>query len=307
MTEANYKDQVELLLRVLPALKVTTCFAMHGGTAINLFYRNMPRFSVDIDLTYVPIQDRVTSQRHVIDGLELLKKNIEFQCRDLRVDLKAEMWKLLVKSRYTQIKIEVNKVSRGTISIPEFMPLCEYAQEMFDQYVAVRTVPYGQTFGGKICAALDRQHPRDMFDVQYLLNEGLNDDVKKGLILNLLSAPRPLHEVIAPHLQDHKETLTHQFNGMTLEAFSYEQYESVRDALIVAVHELLDEDDKMLLVSFKSGKPEWPSYNFSAFPAVQWKLQNIQRLKEVDPEKHQLQYQFLVSKLEQRPKRQEIE
>jgi predicted nucleotidyltransferase component of viral defense system len=49
------KNQVRLLLAVLPEVAKETCFAMHGGTAINLFLRDMPRLSVDIDLTYVEI------------------------------------------------------------------------------------------------------------------------------------------------------------------------------------------------------------------------------------------------------------
>lgn len=299
--EDSYKEQVALLLRVLPELKHTTFFAMHGGTAINLFYRDMPRLSVDIDITYVLIQDRMTTQQAVIGGLSLLKKNLASQHQDLRVDLKADMWKLLIQSRQTRIKLEVNKVSRGTIVTPEIMPLCEKAQEVFDQYITVRTVPYGQTFGGKICAALDRQHPRDMFDVQYLLKDGLNEEVKKGMILNLLSGPRPLHEVIMPNLQDHRATMRDQFSGMTSEKFSYDQYESVRRALIVEVHKLLGDDDKKLLLSFKAGKPEWGTYNFAEFPAVQWKLQNIQQLKEHNPEKHKAMYHMLEEKLNTAP------
>lgn len=301
MTDNRYRKQVELLLLVLPELKVTDYFAMHGGTAINLFYRNMPRLSVDIDLTYVPIQDKPTSQQAVISGLHVLKNNLVSRYRDMHVDVQEDMWKLLVKSRGTQIKLEVNKVSRGTVSPPEIMPICEKAQETFDQYITVRTVPYGQTFGGKMCAALDRQHPRDMFDILYLLKDGLNEEVKKGLLLNLLSGPRPLHEVITPHLQDHRETMRNQFDGMALETFSYAQYESVRNNLIVAVHALLNDEDRKLLLSFKSGRPEWSSYNFSAFPAVQWKLQNIQRLKIQNPEKHRLQHHLLALALVRGP------
>lgn len=48
----KYNHQVRLLLAVLPEIAKEHCFALHGGTAINLFIRNMPRLSVDIDLTY---------------------------------------------------------------------------------------------------------------------------------------------------------------------------------------------------------------------------------------------------------------
>lgn len=57
--EKIYKDQVKLLLDVLPLVSKGQCFALHGGTAINLFIRNMPRLSVDIDITYLPIEDGI--------------------------------------------------------------------------------------------------------------------------------------------------------------------------------------------------------------------------------------------------------
>jgi predicted nucleotidyltransferase component of viral defense system len=53
-----YRKQVELLVQTLPQVAEETCFALKGGTAINLFVRDMPRLSVDIDLTYLPISDR---------------------------------------------------------------------------------------------------------------------------------------------------------------------------------------------------------------------------------------------------------
>jgi hypothetical protein len=58
--EANnpFTEQVRLLVALLPSVAKQTCFALKGGTAINLFLRDMPRLSVDIDLTYLPVEDR---------------------------------------------------------------------------------------------------------------------------------------------------------------------------------------------------------------------------------------------------------
>lgn len=58
---SHYKNQVALLLSILPEVAKEKDLAVHGGTAINLFVRNMPRLSVDIDLTYIPVRDRTTS------------------------------------------------------------------------------------------------------------------------------------------------------------------------------------------------------------------------------------------------------
>lgn len=56
-----YRKQVQLLVRVLPLVDTEKCFALKGGTAINLFYRILPRLSVDIDLLYIPMDDRETA------------------------------------------------------------------------------------------------------------------------------------------------------------------------------------------------------------------------------------------------------
>lgn len=72
-----YKKQVSLLIRIMPSVYRIKDFAVHGGTAINLFHKNMPRYSVDIDLTYIPIQGREESLSAINSLLEQLKINIE--------------------------------------------------------------------------------------------------------------------------------------------------------------------------------------------------------------------------------------
>ena len=57
----EYAEKVEILLRVLPIVMDEKVFAVHGGSAINLFVRDLPRYSVDIDLTYMPLQEREES------------------------------------------------------------------------------------------------------------------------------------------------------------------------------------------------------------------------------------------------------
>jgi len=66
----TYRQQVSLLLSVLPEVAKERCFALHGGTAINLFIRNMPRLSVDIDLTYLPIENREPSLKNIAEALQ---------------------------------------------------------------------------------------------------------------------------------------------------------------------------------------------------------------------------------------------
>ena len=77
MNRQIYRSQVALLLRIIPCVYKIEDFAVHGGTAINLFHSNMPRYSVDIDLTYIPIEDRETSLAAINAHLLQLKKDIE--------------------------------------------------------------------------------------------------------------------------------------------------------------------------------------------------------------------------------------
>jgi predicted nucleotidyltransferase component of viral defense system len=272
--------------------------ALHGGTAINLFVRNMPRLSVDIDLTYLPSDggNREAALQGIFDVLERIKINLEVQ--GLNVVHQADKCKLQVSSKKAQIKVEVNSTGRGTLSEPQKMILCDRAQTELDAFVAMNVVPFGQLYGGKICAALDRQHPRDMFDVKYLLeNEGFSEEVKRGFLLCLVGTSRPIHELIQPNRLDQREKMANQFDGMTANIFSYEDFERVREKLIRTIHEHLTSLDKDFILSIGSGNPRWDIHNFANFPAVRWKLQNIQKLIANAPQKYQAQEEELRTKL----------
>lgn len=285
---SDYKQQVSLLLQVLPEVAKEPDFALHGGTAINLFVRDMVRLSVDIDLTYTLIEDRKTSFKNIIDGLDRIKVKLEKILPEAAITLKRETLKLQITTVNAQIKLEVNQINRGVMDDTVTLPLCEKAQEEFDVFCAVPVVPLGQLYGGKICAALDRQHPRDLFDVKYLLeNEGFTDVIKKGFLLFLLSSNRPLHEMLHPNFIDQRETLVNQFEGMSPEPFTYGDFEKIREQLVKTIHQNITDQDKEFLLSFGEGIPNWDIYDFERFPAVQWKLQNLTKLKNGNPEKHE--------------------
>lgn len=296
--EKVYRQQVALLLAVLPEVAKEKCFALHGGTAINLFVRNMPRLSVDIDLTYLPIEDREISIKHIAEALERIKSNIQKVVPNVRITPRLDAGKLQISANKVDMKIEVNLVNRGALTQPIEMPLCEKAQNEFEAFCSIPVVSLGQLFGGKIVAALDRQHPRDLFDVKYLLaKEGFTQEIKEGFLLCLLCSDRPIHEVIIPNFQDQQSALANQFSGMTDEEFSYNEYESVREKLVATIHKHLTDQDKEFLLNVKNVTPDWSIYDFQRFPSVKWKLQNLQKLKEKNPDKHREQYEILKKKL----------
>lgn len=293
-----YRQQVSLLLSVLPEVAKEKSFALHGGTAINLFIRDMPRLSVDIDLTYLPIEERETSLRNIADALQRIKANIEKVIPGVRITPRLDAGKLQVSSSGIDIKVEVNLVNRGTLAEPLDTPLCEKAQTTFEAFCVMPVVPSGQLFGGKIVAALDRQHPRDLFDVKYLLNEeGFTEEVKKGFLFCLLCSDRPINEVIKPNFQDQRSAHANQFAGMSDEAFSYEEFEETRERLVEAVNTALTENDKAFLLSVNEVNPDWNIYDFQRFPSINWKLQHLQKLKTNNPKKHSEQLERLKEKL----------
>ena len=278
---SNYKNQVALLLQVLPEVAKEKCFALHGGTAINLFIRDMPRLSVDIELTYFPIEDRDKSFQKIIAALGHIKGNLEKILPKAVITLKEKILKLQITTAKAQIKLEVSQINRGILNELVELPLCDKAQEEFDAFCSISVVSMGQLYGGKICAALDRQHPRDLFDIKDLLeNEGFTDEIKKGFILLLLSCNRPINEMLEPNLIDQREAMINQFDGMSSEPFTYEDFEKTRETLIDTIRQSLTAKDKEFLISFSNLTPDWSIHDFERFPAVQWKLQNLTKLKK---------------------------
>lgn len=282
-----YKIQVALLLQVLPEVAKEADFALHGGTAINLFVREMPRLSVDLDITYMPIEDRATSLSKIIAALKRIKANIASIVPKVHITLDEKILKLLISTPSAQIKLEVNQANRGVLETPKEMMLCQRAQDEFNAFAAITVVSLSQLYGGKICAALDRQHPRDLFDIKLLMeHEGFTKGIKEGFILCLLSSNRPLYEILNPNLTDQRHAMENHFDGMSAVPFSYEDFEKTRVELIKTVNESLTEKDKTFLMSVIGLEPNWEIYDFEEFPAVKWKLENLKKLKEANPTKY---------------------
>ena len=295
-----YTKQVKLLLDVLPEVAKEACFAMHGGTAINLFVRDMPRLSVDIDLTYVEIAERNETLEGINAALMRIKERIEGLRPSIRIQHKENICKLQLDERGVMIKIEVNMVGRGLIGEATKAQLCEAAQEQFDAFCAMPIVPLGQLYGGKICAAMDRQHPRDLFDVKLLLdNEGFTDEIKRGFLFGLVSSNRPTHEMLNPHLLDQRVAFENQFEGMSAIEFRYDEYEATRLQLIETIQSSLNESDKAFLLSLTGLDTDWSIYDFQDFPSVKWKLLNLEKFKTENPETYQQQLSELGKLLAQ--------
>jgi predicted nucleotidyltransferase component of viral defense system len=306
MITQAYKAQVDLLLQVLPYIAKEEMFALKGGTAINLFVRDMPRLSVDVDLTYLPINSREEALSDIQKGLGRIKVDLENNVRGLKihtVPLRAGTdVKLNCQGQGAQIKIEVNTITRGNVFPTELMQVVDSVQDEFNKFAAINVVSLAELYGGKICASIDRQHPRDLFDVKLLFeNEGFNNEIWEGFKVGLISHYKPINELLSPVLKNQKSAFKNQFAGMTSIGFSYDDYESTRDTLIRTITQRLTDDDKKFLISFEKGSPIWslfPQPILKDLPAVKWKLKNIQKLVQLSPEKHKMMIGKLKSILE---------
>ncbi len=298
-----YRRQVALLIRVMPLVFKIKDFAVHGGTAINLFHRNLPRYSVDIDVTYFPLQDRLTSLKTINDHLANLKSAIEKAVPGIHVVHKPDILKLQCTKEGTTIKIEVNGIKRGAIGDVEKIQLCDKAKEEFGMSCYANIVSWSQLYGGKIVAALSRQHPRDLFDCRGITS-GDFEAVKNGFMLCLMGSDKPIIECLNPNPIDQRYALDNQFEGMTDEPFSYTDYEKARLKLIEVVNQGLTENDRSFLISFEKGNPDWGKCcagDLSKYPSVRWKLQNIANLKSMNPAKHKKGVDKLISYFEKLP------
>ena len=285
MSDAQYRAQVALLVRILPLLDSEPDFALKGGTAINLFWRDLPRLSVDLDLTYLPLADRRTSLMAIDAGLRRLAERIPAQIRGAVVDMQggAEgVHRLLVRAGGTQVKIEVTPVLRGVVFAPERRRVSPRVEDAFG-FAEVTLVSFADLYAGKMVAALDRQHPRDLFDVRDLLaTEGLTRPLIEAFLVYLVSHNRPMAEVLAPNRKELAEDFQRTFVGMSEVPVELDDLLQAREALIAGVHAALTETDRRFLLGVKTGAPDWSLVGLpdaAALPAVQWKMTNLARLE----------------------------
>jgi hypothetical protein len=292
----EYTDKVSLLVETIPFIAKETCFALKGGTAINLFYRDMPRLSVDIDLTYVDFDDRDTVYVKINEALGRISTSLIHNGFSAAVQGNGEEKKIIVSNRVASIKIEPNYTIRGCVYTPTMHTICGKAEREYG-YAEMQIVSSAELYGGKICAALDRQHPRDLFDVQGLFSTDEQiPNLLSGFLTMLLGHNRPIHELLNPQAKDQSEVFVKEFFGMTDIDFSYQDHVRSFDDLIRFIHNGITPYESFLL-DFVSLTPDFQTLgipNLDRMPAIRWKLQNLERLKKSNPDKFDEQYEKLV-------------
>jgi len=286
-----YLQTARLLTKVAPLVFTDDAFALKGGTAINLFVRELPRLSVDLDVVLV---DYTLTRDQAVSEINRFIRATAERLRRYGMETHAPKnafgeTKLLVRQDDVEVKVETNLILRGTVQPVSNKPLTQMATNVLLADVEVPVVSFEDMYGGKLVAALDRQHPRDLFDVMQLLsNEGITADVRQAFVVYLACHNRPVHEVLSPVIRDITYDYESTFAGMTRDIVELNDLVATRQKMIKILHEELSVSERNFLLSLVSAEPQWDLIavpHLKCLPGIRWKLQNIKKLKETQPAK----------------------
>lgn len=287
----NYKylNQVRFLINILGEIKqISSDFALKGGTAINLFYQNLPRLSIDIDLVYLPIEERDKSLREISGFLSEISNKMDYKFYSIIDSDTKYLKKLIVKSEWGNIKIEPSLIVRGNLETVKNVELCKKAQSSFETNINFQCLSINEVYAGKFVAALDRQHPRDLFDIRIFIEQFVNlknntEKFYELVLIYLLQSNRPISELIEPHLLSVEKTYYDQFLGLTNIEISLEELQETRFKLVEIVKHSVFHKYFDFIISFMNIEPNWELLNYypqtKYLPGIKWKLYNINKME----------------------------
>lgn len=300
-----YLDSARLLTRVAPLVLVDDTFALKGGTAINLFVRDMPRLSVDLDLVFPDhTLPREQALQRINETIHQSAARLQKQGFQTHAPVAADSGetKLLVRRGAVEVKIEVNFVMRGTVLPVRLASLTQNARETLQADLEIPVVSLEDVYGGKLVAAMDRQHPRDLFDVlQLFAHEGITASIRRAFVVYLASHNRPVHEVLFPSLRDIGQEFEHNFTGMTAEPVELDALLAARERMMRELQQGLSADERRFLLSLVAAEPEWSLLgvpHLEQLPGPRWKVQNLERLRKANARKFADQSDALIRLLE---------
>ena len=299
-----YVDTVRLLLETAPHVFHSNRFALKGGTALNLFVMDMPRLSVDIDVVYT---DHRPSREDAMNEISRTLKEIKNRLDGIGINSEflrtnaGEETKVLVQRGNNQVKLEVNFVFRGTVLPTQERNLADTAREQFTTNLPLPLLADSELYGSKLVAAQDRQHPRDFFDVHGLFQStGLTPEIVECFVCYVSGHNRPIHEVLFSRDLDLRLAYESEFQGMTRNEVKLVDLLSTRERLRAELSRMLTESQKLFLIGLATGEPDWELMectHLKEMPAIQWKQENLIRLKKLNPAKFKFQSEELRRRL----------
>lgn len=299
-----YVQTVNLLLDIAPVVFQTPLFAMKGGTALNLFVQDLPRLSVDIDLVLIDHQsDRNTALKQIAQELKQIESAITGMGygADIRKTHGGDEVKIFITSPEAQVKVEVNCVFRGTVLPVQTRPLSAKTQELFSRNIHLPILSPAELYGSKLVAAMDRQHPRDIFDIQKMYeSHGLTAEILDCFVVYIAGHNRPVHEVLFSKPQSMDAPFKNEFEGMLSESVSLEALNTTQKKLMTELPQALTSSHREFLISLTQATPDWsllPFKHVKNLPAIKWKLQNLENLRSKNSMKFKLQRDELERRL----------
>ena len=279
-----YTATVRQLLDIAPMVFATPHFALKGGTALNLFLHDLPRLSVDIDVVFTNHRlDREAALQAIAAELSAISQKLEAMGYEVIRKTIGNETKLMVLGPQAEVKVEVNEVFRGTLLPLQHRALSPATEELFAQAVTLPLLASAELYGSKLVAAMDRQHPRDLFDVLILYDSlGLTPEIVDCFVAYLAGHNRPVHELLAPKRQPLAITYANQFSGMTRNAISLEALQQIRERLFHELPRALTTEHRTFLLSLVQKQPRWdcmPFPHLQDLPSIRWKLLNLAKLK----------------------------
>jgi predicted nucleotidyltransferase component of viral defense system len=281
----RYAERVKLLVEILPTLAEEKRFALKGGTAINLFEHDLPRLSVDIDLTWLPVGDFANDTREISAALEKIGGTLRSGPLRLQVQTSGTeatgVHRLIANRKRARVQIETTPVMRGTVHPVRTMRVSSGVEQTFG-FAEMQVLDFADLYAGKLCAALSRQHPRDLFDMQPLLADGpLDERLWRTFLVYLTCSPKPAAEMLAPQEpRGFEQIFEANFQGMTATPVTAASLMEVRARLLRRVSELLDAPSRAFLVSIEREAPDFSLIGLphaANLPGVRRKLDNLGR------------------------------
>jgi hypothetical protein len=209
--------------------------------------------------------------------------------------------KLLVRRSARQVKIEVNHVFRGTVLPVEERRLVATARDHFTTDLSLPALAVPELYGSKLVAAMDRQHPRDLYDVRGMFERfGLGAESVECFVCYLAGHNRPIHEVLFSRDSDMTQAFENEFAGMTVEPITLATLVETRVRLRAELAAALTDAHRRFLLSLARGEPEWSLMkcpHLAKLPAIRWKLENLDKLRKSNPRKFTEQADELSKRL----------
>jgi Nucleotidyl transferase AbiEii toxin, Type IV TA system len=186
-----------------------------------------------------------------------------------------------------RLSVDINVVFRGTVLPIQRQSLSPKTADLFNSALELPILATAELYGSKLVAAMDRQHPRDLFDVLKLFESGgLSESAVECFVTYLAGHSRPIHEVLFGTEKDITLAYHQHFIGMTAEPVSLETLIETRTKLRTEIYQRLTEKHKQFLVGLARAQPDWTLLqcpHAADLPALRWKLDNLDTFSQRRP------------------------